>query len=713
LRLRQVNAAMHRSLRDQRLQRALFALADLASADLERAEMLRRVHAIVATLMYAENFFIVLYDAEHETLRFAYFVDVEDADVPDPAEEIAVADLANSLTATLLRHGRPLMGPSAEIRRRFGVPHDAATGPDSADWLGVPMVTGGAVRGAIVVQSYDASIRYRRSDRDLLSYVAQHILTALARRQAHDELEEQVAVRTRQLAAKNRELEHEVRERQGGERLQAALYRIAELSVVTDSLQAFHAALHAIIADLLFAKNYFIALLVDDGRRFEFPYAVDEYDPPSFFQPRELRHGLCEYVLRTGRSLLAGRDRIAQLMERGEIQRIGAPSACWLGVPLVIDGRPAGVLVVQSYSDDVQYTQRDQDLLEFVSLHIATALQRRQAQESLARAYAELERNVDELRRTQAELIHAEKMASLGSVVAGVAHEINTPLGVSVTAASHLDETIQAIERALAANRPVDLPRFAETARQCTDLVLRNLERADRLVKSFKQVAVDQSAEAVRPFDLRGYVDEVLLSLSPQFKRTPHRVVSECPSGIMLVSYPGALYQILTNLVSNSLLHGFDGVAQGTITIRARRRRPRAHRVPRRRPRHDAGSATPRVRAVLHDAPRPGRLRARHAHRVQPRDDAPRRHDPLRERAARRRAVRDRDPAQAGLGKVERRLASLIAAAHPCTAGTSDTRPQAPWRRTVRRRSARALGTRRAAVPTATTRGLSARTPLC
>src|SRR5690606_25930903 len=127
----------------------------------------------------------------------------------------------NSLTFGLLRHGGIMRGPSNAICEQLGVPVDVSLGPESVDWLGVPMIADGEVRGAVVVQSYDPAVRYSQADADLLSYVAQHILVALSRREAHAQLEQRVAERTR-------ELRREVRERQRSEALQAALFRIAE-----------------------------------------------------------------------------------------------------------------------------------------------------------------------------------------------------------------------------------------------------------------------------------------------------------------------------------------------------------------------------------------------------------------------------------------------------------------------------------------------------
>jgi diguanylate cyclase (GGDEF)-like protein len=371
--------------RAERLQAALFAISDMASSALDTPDVLRGLHEIVGRLMYAENFYIVRYSPEADTMRFIYFADSQDPVRPDPREEIPAAEMGNSLTLALIRGGKAVLGPSDEVRLALGVPRDETLGPDSEDWLGVPMVDEGVVRGAVVVQSYDPDSRYTEDDRVLLGYVAQHILTALARRDAQEELERRVEERTR-------ELREQIAERERSERLQAALFRIAEQAGSSESIEVFYGQVHEIVSGLLDARNFFIAVLTPDGEELDFPYSVDERDKKRL--RRRLAKGLTEYVLASGEPLLADQEAIQTLVAGGTVQSFGTPSVCWLGVPLALDGRTVGVIAVQSYTPDHLYTHRDQELLSFVSFHIAQALGRRRANESLREAYGELERRV-------------------------------------------------------------------------------------------------------------------------------------------------------------------------------------------------------------------------------------------------------------------------------------------------------------------------------
>jgi PAS domain S-box-containing protein len=173
----------------------------------------------------------------------------------------------------------------------------------------------------------------------------------------------------------------DVSERRRAERLRAALYQIAEQAGVAEDMADFCRAIHAVVAELMPARNFYIALHDEVRGLLTFPYFVDEVDSPPASKP--LGRGITEYVLRSGEPLLAGPEVFEELVRRGEIDLLGENSIDWLGVPLKARGRTIGMLAVQSYEKGVRYGEAERDVLVFVSGQIATALERKRAEEAL------------------------------------------------------------------------------------------------------------------------------------------------------------------------------------------------------------------------------------------------------------------------------------------------------------------------------------------
>ena len=194
---------------------------------------------------------------------------------------------------------------------------------------------------------------------------------------------------------------------------------------------------------------------------------------------------------------------------------------------------------------------------------------RRHTEQELLTKQTEMQRYVDELNMAQERLVGSEKMAALGGLVAGITHDINTPVGIGVTATSFLQERLLQIEAAYKDKTlsPKALEEFINDAKQSTSLLTTNLDRASELVASFKQIAVDQASEAVRTINFKEYLGEVIRSLHPKIKHTTHHINLDCPDDLTLNLPAGAISQIFTNLIMNSLIHGFDGVSNGIIDI--------------------------------------------------------------------------------------------------------------------------------------------------
>lgn len=189
--------------------------------------------------------------------------------------------------------------------------------------------------------------------------------------------------------------------------------------------------------------------------------------------------------------------------------------------------------------------------------------------EGVARDVTDERRNARLVIEANEALLEAEKMAALGAMVAGVSHEMATPVGIGVTAASHLAELCHEGRDQLQSGRLTrsGLDELLRSMQQAAGAAQANLARAADLIQNFKQVAIDQSSGQERDFDLAEYLDEIVLSLRPRLKGTPYRLVVDCPPGIVIHGDPGALYRIVANLVVNSLEHGFEGLLAGNIVI--------------------------------------------------------------------------------------------------------------------------------------------------
>ena len=183
----------------------------------------------------------------------------------------------------------------------------------------------------------------------------------------------------------------------------------------------------------------------------------------------------------------------------------------------------------------------------------------------------ELNQSIIDLKRTQDQLIASEKLASLGSLVAGVAHEINTPVGVGITASTALSDDIEDF-RSQAAKGTLTREGFntrLEEIQETASLIFVNLDRVASLVKSFKQVAVDREVDEVRELDLTAFCDQILASVRPTYKHQSIRFINDIDPQVTLKTHPGQLAQVITNIVVNAANHGFEGGKAGEVRLSA------------------------------------------------------------------------------------------------------------------------------------------------
>ncbi|MBE9186220.1 AAA family ATPase [Microcoleus sp. LEGE 07076] len=285
------------------------------------------------------------------------------------------------------------------------------------------------------------------------------------------------------------------------------------------------------------------------------------------------------YVARTHESIvLNDASREGQFTRAPYILAVQPKSI--LCTPLIHQGKLSGILYLENNLTTGAFTPDRLEILKLLSSQISISIENAQLYTNLQQfnqnleklvqqRTSELSQTLEDLKSAQNKLVESEKMAALGGLVAGVAHEINTPIGIGITAASLLAEKVTKFFELYSKGqiKRSELEKFLDTAMQSSNMILSNLTRAADLIHSFKEVAVDQSSELKRTFNVKNYLEEILTSLTAKLRQTKHKIEIKCDESIVLDSYPGVLCQIVTNLVLNSLIHAYDAENEGILAF--------------------------------------------------------------------------------------------------------------------------------------------------
>jgi PAS domain S-box-containing protein len=341
----------------EKLQSALYRIAEKANSAEDLQDLFGFIHQVLAELMYARNCFIALADEDAQMIDFPYWIDEKDP-APNPTGHRS-RKYGRGLTEYVLRTCQPLLLDAHALRHLIDTKEVELIGSFSNDWIGVPLKKGERAFGILVLQSYDAAHHYGEQEKEILTFVSHEIASAIDYRRKRDALEES--------EAKFR-----------------ALYRIAETAAAAEDLDETYASLHKIIAELMYAPNFYIALYDPVAEWITFPYYVDLAEKPPV--PRKPSNGLTEYVIRTGQPFLSRLENLEDLVQAGAVKRIGAMSYDWMGVPLKKGDETFGVLAVQTYDEKIRYGDKEKELLTFVSQHVANAILRRRDQEAVKRS---------------------------------------------------------------------------------------------------------------------------------------------------------------------------------------------------------------------------------------------------------------------------------------------------------------------------------------
>ncbi|MFJ3487589.1 EAL domain-containing protein [Pseudomonas sp. NPDC090202] len=526
--------------RAQATQRVLYEITYLASSTRDRSAFLQGVHQQLSTLIDAENFYLALYESHSGKITYPYYIDITDADALE-AETCEFLDPQRlSMTGYVLTTEQPLFVDAAGIERARALERFHCVGHRPEFWMGAPLKNAtDDVFGMLAMQVYDVSRVYSVEDQELFLVVARHVAMALDRILHRAQLEETVARRTLELSRLNDALRSEVADRERAEHLQSALFQITELSSQPGDMTDLFGRLHAIVGELLFALNFYIALFDDTTGEVTFPYYVDERltRRPN---PRRGERGFTEYVIRQRRPCLIDADEARRLENNGEITLLNEVnrSCSWLGIPLFDGDAVRGVLAVQSYSPHVSYSLRDQELLTFVSRHIDTALSRRSAAEAIHTANQRLEARVQDRTR---ELDYAN---------AKLQHENAHDSLTGLPNRSHLQQRLQTAWEAFCERGQelvvmfIDLDRFKmvndSLGHHSGDQLL--IQAADRLRSCMREsdllarLGGDEFAVlafAAPPDVTVAIAERILLAFDVPFYIDGHAVFSSCSIGVV------------------------------------------------------------------------------------------------------------------------------------------------------------------------------------
>ena len=290
---------------------ALFTLNHLSKDCADLNTFFAQVHQAIASIMKAQNFYIVMYDQTFETLEFVYHVDEND-DFPDGP--IAFEDFKGSMTCHVIEQGKPLLVTPEKMHKLKKDGTIKQIGTVGTDWLGVPLLSDGFVIGVMAVQSYSETTRYQDDDLEMLTFTAQHIVTAMTRLQDRERLQKAVDARTR-------ELMQQIREREKSELLQESLYRISELTNdASIDINRFYEMVHNIVGQLINAENFYIAKHNKSQNIVSFAYYSEQDDDEveRKFKPRSFGKGYTELVISKKETVLLSQEDMLSLHQQGK-----------------------------------------------------------------------------------------------------------------------------------------------------------------------------------------------------------------------------------------------------------------------------------------------------------------------------------------------------------------------------------------------------------
>lgn len=420
-RVAELEEALEERRRGEELQRALYEIASLSTADRPEHEHYARLHAIVGRLMYAKNFIISMYDAEEGMIRQVYMVDEDESMTAEPFP------YGEGISSMVLRTRKPWLLDDALFRAlvdtgEIRAPRGLA---DFHSWMGVPLIAQDQVYGLIIVQSYSDEVTYTQADLELLNFVASQVAVTVARWQANEEL-----------ANANAELAR------SAETLRLLGDIGKDLTGTLDAL-AICKTLEKHFSELLPVDAFGVALLSPAGDSLDYIYYIEDGQvDESVSYPLDHPTSLAVLTFREDRELTLFNEKQLHSAPTGVNVVESAPILSAVFRPLIANGRRIGVVTVQSHAENA-YDERHLEVFRSATAYAAIALANAASYAAAEKARAQAAQALAERNQAEAQLVHSEKMASLGQLIAGVAHEINTPIGAIKSSGRNISEAIE------------------------------------------------------------------------------------------------------------------------------------------------------------------------------------------------------------------------------------------------------------------------------